>query len=322
MKSPYTGKEMTLVYERRTWKFRGEEIPYIHTAFKCEDSGELFTTDETDTAGFMQVTNRYRERYGIPYTDEIISIRKRYGVSAAKMSLIMGFGANQYRLYELGEVPSVSNGRMIRTAAEPEVFLQMLDGAKHQLGHNEYITIAEKVRRAVPDKDSSLNIFTCPRGEDNGFAARSSTRLKNILLFILSHCGDVFPAKMNSLLFHVDFLSFRELGMAMTGLSYKAFDFGPAPDYWLRVYSSFDEIKPVTGASLNYEGVILTSDCQPDMSSLSPKEVTILSEVCEKLGSLTSRELSERCQKEPAWLNALGSGNHIDFEDAFGKMGI
>ena len=71
MKSPFTGKEMKLVYEKRTWKFRGEEYEYLHAAWRCEDTGEQFTTDESDTAGFIQVTNQYRAKYGIPYTEEI-----------------------------------------------------------------------------------------------------------------------------------------------------------------------------------------------------------------------------------------------------------
>jgi DNA-binding transcriptional regulator YiaG len=37
------------------------------------------------------------------YKNEIIDIRKRYGISAAKMSQILGIGVNQYRLYEQGE---------------------------------------------------------------------------------------------------------------------------------------------------------------------------------------------------------------------------
>ena len=69
MKSPFTGKEMRRIYEMRLWKFRGEEYPYMHTAWLCEDSGEQFTDDASDTVGFIQVTNQYREKYGIPYTD-------------------------------------------------------------------------------------------------------------------------------------------------------------------------------------------------------------------------------------------------------------
>lgn len=63
MKSPFTGKEMKVVYELRTWNFRGEQYEYMHTAWLCEDTGEKFTTDELADAGFAQVINQYREKY-------------------------------------------------------------------------------------------------------------------------------------------------------------------------------------------------------------------------------------------------------------------
>ena len=146
MKSPFTGKEMKVVYEKDTWKFRGEEFEYLHTAWRCEDTGEQFTTTESDDAGYMQVTNQYRAKYGIPYTDEIIAVRNRYGVSAAKMSLILGIGVNQYRLYEQGEVPSVSNGRMIRSVMNPKVMLELVESSKNELSQTEYSKIVSKIK--------------------------------------------------------------------------------------------------------------------------------------------------------------------------------
>lgn len=138
MKSPYTGKEMTIVQEPRIWNFRGEKFEYLHTAYRCEDTGEQFTTSETDDASFFEVTNKYRLKYGLPSTEEIIAIRKRYKVSALKMSTILGFGANQWRLYENGEVPSISNGRLIRAIRKPEVFLDLIESARNQLTAKEY----------------------------------------------------------------------------------------------------------------------------------------------------------------------------------------
>ena len=38
------------------------------------------------------------------------------------MSRILGFGANQYRLYEAGEMPSLSNARLITLIAEKDNF--------------------------------------------------------------------------------------------------------------------------------------------------------------------------------------------------------
>ena len=74
MKSPFTGKEMSIVYEDRLWKFRGEEFKYTHSAWLCADTGEMFTTEEMDDASYTQVTNQYRVKYGIPFTDEIIAV--------------------------------------------------------------------------------------------------------------------------------------------------------------------------------------------------------------------------------------------------------
>ena len=73
----------------------------------------------------------YLAKFGIPYADEIVAVRKRYGISASKMSLILGFGTNQYRLYEQGEVPNVSNGRMISSIMNPKVMLSMLESSKN-----------------------------------------------------------------------------------------------------------------------------------------------------------------------------------------------
>ena len=237
MLSPYTGKEMKVVYEPRTWIFRGEEYEYIHTAYRCEDTGELFTTCESDDASFMQVANQYRAKHGIPFVDEIIAVRSRYGVSAAKMSAILGIGTNQWRLYEGGEVPSVSNGRMIRSIMNPKVFLDLVESIRQQLTDKEYANIAEKVQKVIAQsKDYHLDAYECRRvfssirGADNGYSSTSLPKLKAIMLMVLQECGEVFCTKMNKLLFYIDFLSYRQRGYAMSGLSYRAIDFGPVPD--------------------------------------------------------------------------------------------
>ena len=147
MKSPFTGKEMTRTWEKRTWDFRGEKFEFMHMAWLCEDTGESFTTDQSDTASYIQVTNQYRAKYGIPYTDEIISIRKKYNLSAAKMSLLLGIGINQYRKYEQGEVPSVSNGRLIRSIMNPKVMLDMIESTKEEL--EEKRNTLENVLKAI-----------------------------------------------------------------------------------------------------------------------------------------------------------------------------
>jgi len=122
MKSPITGKEMSVCQETRTVNYRGETYSYTACFYLCEDSGEHFTTTAFDTEAMEQVYRQYRERNFIPSPEEIKAIRMRYRVSAAKMSRILGFGTNQYRLYENGEMPSLSNARLITLVSEKDNF--------------------------------------------------------------------------------------------------------------------------------------------------------------------------------------------------------
>ena len=324
MKSPFTGKEMKRIHEARTWKFRGEEYPYIHTAWLCEDSGEQFTDDNSDMAGFVQVTNQYREKYGIPYTDEIVAIRKRYDISAQKMSLILGIGVNQYRLYEQGEVPNVSNGRMIRSINNPKVMLDLLDSSRKELSDTEYQRISDKIKNEIANGDyrkveqyETARVFRSVRGAANGYAPLSLNRLKNLMLYMLENVSEVWCTKMNKLLFYVDFLAYRENGMAISGLSYKAIDFGPVPDRWDVVYSEFDEIHQDLKSAGDFVGSVLTSLTPSDTTLFSEPELKVMRQVCSRFNRLSSRELSRLSHEENAWINHHVCHENIPFVDAF-----
>jgi putative zinc finger/helix-turn-helix YgiT family protein len=325
MKSPFTGKEMKLVYEKRTSNFRGEQFEFEHTAWLCEDTGEQFTTDDSDTAAFVQVTNQYRAKYGIPYTDEIIDVRKRYGISAAKMSQILGIGVNQYRLYEQGEVPSVSNGRMIRSVMNPKVMLEMVESSKNEMSKSEYDRIVSKVKAVIAESEAykleqyeTKRLFTVPRGADNGYAQISLDRLKNILLYFIEKSDGVFFTKMNKLLFYADFMAYRVTGKGMTGLAYKAIAHGPVPVRWDRIYSFYDEIdQEIVQFSDGREGTKLVSKLSPDMAEFSDDELKILEYVSQRFKNETPKQISETSHEEEAWKKYKDSDKLISFEMAF-----
>lgn len=327
--SPVTGKPMRVVYERDTEKYRGEEYHFTFISF-CDDAqGESFTTTESDAVWLNQVTNQYRERHGIPYTDEICKLREKYGVSAAKMSLILGFGANQYRLYEEGEVPSESNGKMIRSAMNPRVFLDLVRSSRNQLSEREFEKITVNVGKVIAESsswESNLwevdRLFQSDRGLRNGFAPQSTTRLKNLLLYILGKMGEVFQTKMNKVLFYIDFLSYRERGMAISGLAYTAIDFGPVPLRWDRVYSAFDEVIPQPRQVFGQESTVLTSDHQADMSCFSEQELAVIDTVCEKMKDLSAHDISDLSHQEPAWRNHLHHSETIPYSEAFSLVGV
>ena len=327
--SPYSGKPMRVVYEPDTWEMRGEVYPYIHIAFRDDENGEQFTTTVSDTVCFEQVANQYRERHGIPYVDEIVALRERYGVSATKMALILGFGTNQYRLYETGEVPSESNGKMIRSAMNPSVFLDLVRSSRNQLTDKEYLKISKRVEEEIADEQSkrqeqweTTRLFRCGRGLANGFAPQSTERLKNLLLHILEQMGETFQTKMNKVLFYIDFLSYRERGMAISGLAYQAMEFGPVPQRWDRVYSGFDEVEQREKLVQGQECLSLWAQGAADMSGFSAGEMAIIDNVCKTMKTMTSRAASQMSHNEPMWAAHVQKQELIPFSEAFSLVGM
>ena len=323
--SPLTGKPMRVVYEPDTMTFRGEKFDCIYTSYRDDESGESFTTTESDSAWWNQVTNQYRAKYGIPYTDEIIDVRKRYGISAAKMSQILGIGVNQYRLYEQGEVPSVSNGRMIRSVMNPKVMLEMVESSKNEMSKSEYDRIVCKVKAVIAESEAykleqyeTKRLFSVPRGADNGYAQISPDRLKNILLYFIEKSNGVFFTKMNKLLFYADFMAYRVTGKGMTGLAYKAIAHGPVPVRWDRIYSFYDEIdQEIVQFPDGRAGTKLVSKLAPDMADFSDDELKILEYVSQRFKNETPTQISETSHEEEAWKKYKDSDKLINYEMAF-----
>ena len=114
MKSPFADNDTALLCsEPATTEYRGETYLYTSYWYQCQKSGECFTTNESDALCTEQVYEQYRLRHHIPTVEEIVALRKQCKFSAAKMSALLGIGINQYRLYEAGEMPSLSIGRIL-----------------------------------------------------------------------------------------------------------------------------------------------------------------------------------------------------------------
>ena len=144
-----TGGEAVLVTENRTMTYRREQFEYEHQSIKDVDTGILYTTEELDYANLERVYSQYRAKHDIPSPSEIHALRERYGLSASKMSTILGLGINQYRLYEDGEMPTEAIGKMLRSIQVPAVFLRYIEGCKNEMSDKEYDALCEKVEKHI-----------------------------------------------------------------------------------------------------------------------------------------------------------------------------
>lgn len=296
----------------RTAIFRKEEYEYIHTGI-VDESGDSWTTTELDEANVFQVYNQYRVKHGIPFPDEISGLRRHYGLSAAKMSQILGFGINQYRMYEDGEVPNISNARTIIAAREKDVFLSFVDACRGEMSESEYSRIRGKVEAVAGDY--------CVCGEPSektGYRSLSKDKISGIVRYIITSLGPTFVTKMNKLLFYADFLHYKSHGYGISGLTYRALQFGPVPDSWGSVYAS---LAGVNMAEYVYpsgqSGILLECVPSTDELRLDEEELKTVEHVCELFSQMSAGEISNISHLEKAWKSNSEKRSEISYQDAF-----
>ncbi len=302
-----------LVTELRSATFRKEEYRYVFTGI-ADAHGDVWTTTQLDEANLNQVYNQYRVRHGIPFPPEIAALRNHYGLSASKMSEILGFGINQYRQYEAGEMPSISNGRMLVAIRDQSVFKTFVEASREQLGTKEY----ERIMRHL----SSLGPYVANRGEPSemsGFSVFSAERVRALVLYFVRRLGGVFVTKMNKLLFYADFLAYRRTGFGLTGLEYQAMQYGPVPKNWGAVYDALDGVAMNEYVINDRSGGIrleAVGDTEADMA-LSDDEREILEDVCARFGDANVKEISDASHDEVGWIENVNGKGCISYNYAF-----
>lgn len=297
--------------EVRTTTFRKEEYSYIHTGIMDED-GEMWTTTEMDEANIFQVYNQYRLKHGIPFPDEISGIREHYGLSAAKMAQILGFGINQYRMYEDGEVPSVSNARTIIASREKDVFMSFVEASKSEMSEQEY----QRIRKKVEIADGDYKSIVQPSAY-TGFRSLSPEKVANVVRLIISTIGSTFVTKMNKLLFYADFIQYKNHGYGITGITYRALPFGPVPEHWGTLYSTLPGIEMEEFVYPSGQSGIKLVAIENTDNILNESELSSVERVCALFSNMSAGEISQTSHLEKGWIENKDTRSAISYQDAF-----
>jgi putative zinc finger/helix-turn-helix YgiT family protein len=327
MKSPFTGGEIELAKEQRVLQYRKESFEILFHYYRCVDTGEQFTTTELDTLNINQVHNKYREKYGIPFIDEIREIREKYGLSATKMSEVLGLGVNVYRLYEAGEMPSVANGRLIRVAQDANEFEKLVEMSRKTLEPAEYERVKKKVhsaRTGLGKFEDLVRQFLFGQNLPSiysGYRTPSLDRVGAMIQFFALH-NKPFTTALNKLIFYADFCHFREYAYSISGVSYKALPKGPVPNNYGSIYNQAvtqgfamieeKEFKDFVGEQFFTDKTLILEN-----SPFSESEWHVLQKVSERFKGKTTRQIVDISHEEPAWQDNVGEYDLISFEYSF-----
>lgn len=329
MKSPITGKEMKLTKERRSMDFRKETFEIVFHYYKCVDSGEQFTTTVLDEVNMNQVYNQYRDKFNIPFPDEIIRIKEKYGLSAAKMSEILGFGVNSYRQYEAGEMPSLANAKLIQMLDDPNKFIDMVElcSTLDEKAKTKFIQKAQLLADEKKRNIFNLNFKEYLLGNHladiySGYRNPNFEKFTEMVVYFSDKLSP-FKTKMNKLLFYADFLMFKQSCFSISGVRYKAIDMGPVPNNFQSIFeylANNDEIDIYTTEFPNgYTGEQFKSrkDRKFNADLFTENELNTLEKVATVFKETSTNDIIKLSHFEEAWKNNEKEKKVISYEYAF-----
>lgn len=326
MKSPITGTEMTLQKERRNLVFRKVTIEVIYQYYLCSDTGEQFETDELSDLNLVQVYNKYRQLHKLPFPEEIIAIRKGYGVSSSRMSEILGFGPNTYRNYEQGEVPAAANAKLIQLIKDPKEFLRLIKLSN--LPDSKSIeTIIKNAKSLSHPKKRNKNVMEILlySGKPNEYNGYSRLKLEKLLELISYLANQLVPWKtqLNKLLFYTDFMCYSRTGYSITGMQYCAIPRGPVPDRYETIFEHTEiegHINKIEQELFNGKEGIRYQMSEAKVTNLdvfSPVEIEVIKDVIKKYGRMTTSQIIKQSHLEKAWIENNIEKSKISYNYSF-----
>ncbi len=324
-------REVNLETTKKSFVFRGEELEIVYHFYEDKETTEVFTTTELDELNMTQVHNKYRSKYGIPFPEEIISIREQYGLTAAKMSEILGFGPNSYKNYENGEIPSIPHGRYIQLIRDPKEFIKLIELNKKEFDPDVLSKINKKVEHALQEKSEwdlieELFLFDHSTPDEyTGYRKPSVSKIGKMVAHIANLLSP-FKTKMNKLLFYSDFLHYKKTGFSISGLKYIAITHGPVPKNYGSIYNTLFEKDYIEICIEDFgdgiEGEKFTTDKTQDLSTFEKSEIEVMNEVIKQLGPKKTKDLVNISHEEFAWIKNVADKGAIKYEESFGLKHI
>ena len=323
MKANFNTDKYERRFETTTYDFRKETYEVLQPYYIEKETGEEVTTTKDDELIVTQVHNLYREKHHIPFPAEIKAIRNKYGLSAAKMSEVLDLGANSYRNYENGEVPSLANAKLIRLAGDPDNFKRFIEEKREIFSDKAYKKLEERIYNLLKtDKmETVVEYIWNFHLEANAFTGFVKPSFEKVAHFVMFFAEKARPLKtrLNKLLFFSDFLHYKETGFAISGCNYRAIPYGPVPSHFHELfglletenYISIEQEMSENGHM--GERFVANKTFNPDL--FTPEEIAHMERVVETFSDMRTRQLIELSHGEAGWKENQQQRELINFQE-------
>lgn len=293
---------------------KGENVTYEEKFYFCSNANEdenEFVTGAMANKNLLNARNAYRIKMGLLTSDEIIAIRKNYGLSQVDLAKLLGLGEATISRYESKAIQDEAYDTMLRLIKDnPLQALEFLKKNSDQFSVTKRLEIREKIVEKLDSYGKEFLTRQAFEGEyvhfeepsdSNGFTVLNIDKIEAIVSYIAEKVTNLFKVKLMKMLWYSDVLSFIETGHSMTGMVYRHEPMGALP---VGHYSlmNLENLNVQEEMSYNYDTMLhVYPTANMDYSVLTSEEKIILDKVIDMFRNYKAKDIIEYMHNERAY---------------------
>lgn len=244
MECPLCGKEHEVEVRVRNAKtiIKDIEVEYEETYYFCENSKEEeneFETGKMSNVNLLNARNAYRRKNNLLTSDEIVTIREKYGLTQVELARLLGWGEATISRYESKAIQDEAYDNMLRIINEnPAKTLEYFCKNRDKFSEEKQQIIEERIEKEIEahgkeylGRQLLLSEYAKYRKKLKGGvqAYIDIDKVEYIISFYAQNIADLYKTKLMNLLWCTDSLNYQKCGKTMTGFIYQKEKNGAVP---------------------------------------------------------------------------------------------
>lgn len=316
---PICGKEHDVEKRKRTSEIKIKDliVTYDEIFYRCtnvpDDEENEYVSAEMMDRNLLEAKDVYRKEKGLLTSKEIKQIRKKYGLTQAEFSFLLGLGEVTITRYEKKLIQDVTYDKIMRLVYE-DAFLALdylkenKDKFKNKERYNEIernikkIVIQDAVEYFNNKELMSKYVDFENQSIMNGFKNIDIRKLEAVINYIANKSSNLYKVKLMKLLWYIDMMFYKEYGKSLTGLVYVHQKLGALPigfEELMKLKSI--EVKEETKDEATIYHILPNNNYEGE--KLSKKEKDVIDIVINKFKDFNTSELVEYMHNEKAYKN-------------------
>ena len=255
---------------------KGQIFTDNYKVFHCTNCGEDIASFEALRDFIIRVYDKYKKANGLLTSYEIKSFRKAIGWTKTRLAEELGVNEKTIRRWENGELQPIEKDKHLRRTMK--------------LYYNLDLT---------PDKKYSIIPY-------------NETKIYNLIAYIIFNTNWKSTLFINKVLFFIDVYSYQKTDKPVTGITYRAIPYGPAPKNYDEIF--LDLVNSNIIEVDNKYDYKVTSDYVLNTEIFTKREFKNINKCIEILNNMNIN-LVDFSHSQLCWLSHIKDHSLIEMEE-------